>query len=84
MPPQATRLKLKLLPGFRSFVESTNIYQPSVMVVFCSTSLPLASLDGFNQHFQAYVQFPLTSILDKSQQHQNKFSGRPRIKPGAA
>ena len=41
-------------------------------------------LDGFNQLFQASVPFPLTSAVDKSQQHRNKFLGMPRIEPGAA
>ena len=41
-------------------------------------------LDGFDQHFQASVHFPLTSAVNKSQQHGNKFSGMLRIKPGAA
>ena len=38
-------------------------------------------LDGFDQHFEASVHFPLTST---SQQYRNKFSGMRRIKPGAA
>ena len=38
-------------------------------------------LDGFDQHYQASVHFPLT--INKFQQHQNKFSGMLRIKPRA-
>ena len=41
-------------------------------------------LDGFDQHSQASVHFPLTSNFDKSLQHQNKISGKPRIQPRAA
>ena len=40
--------------------------------------------DGFDQHFQPSVKFPLTSSVNKSQQHQNKFLGMPRIEPEAA
>ena len=40
--------------------------------------------DWFDQHFQPSVQFPLTSSVNKSQQHQNKFLGTPRIEPEAA
>ena len=41
--------------------------------VYFGTSLPLASvLDGFDQHFQASVHFPLTSAVNKSQQQLNK------------
>ena len=32
---------------------------------------------------QAAVQFPLTSVIDKSERHRNKFSGTPSIIPGA-
>ena len=42
-------------------------------VFFCSASLPLSSypeLDGFDQHFQATVHFPLSSPIDNPQQHQ--------------
>ena len=39
--------------------------------------------DGFDRQYQASVEFPLTNAGDKSQQHPNKFSGMPRIKPGA-
>ena len=39
-------------------------------------------LDGFNQHFQTSVHFPLTSTADKSQQRQNKFLRMPTIEPG--
>ena len=31
--------------------------------------------DRFDQHFQACVHFPLTSAVDKSQKHKNKFLG---------
>ena len=41
-------------------------------------------LNEFNQYFRASVHFPLTSPVEKSQQYQNKFSGMPRIEPGAA
>ena len=41
-------------------------------------------LDGFDQPFQASVQVPLASAINKSQQLQNKFLGTLRIKPGAA
>ena len=40
-------------------------------------------LDGFYQHFQASAHYPLTCAVYKSQQHRNKFSGMPRIKPKA-
>ena len=50
-------------------------------VFFVILSLPLSSTRWFAQHFQASVHFPLTSAIDKSQQHQNNFLG---IKPGAA
>ena len=50
--------------------------------LYCSTCLPLV-LDEFDQHFQASVNFLLTSAVDKSQQRRNKCSGMPRIKPGA-
>ena len=39
---------------------------------------------GFDQLHQAYVHIPLTSAVDKSQQHQNTFSGMLRIEPEAA
>ena len=44
---------------------------------FCSTSYLI--LDGFDQHYQASVHFPLTSTIDKSQQHENNFWGEWRI-----
>ena len=40
-------------------------------------------LDGFDQHYQASVHFPLTSAVVKSQQQQNKFSEALRIEPWA-
>ena len=46
---------------------------------FCTSKLVL---DGFDRHYQAFVHFPLTSAIDKSQQHQNKFSGMPELNPG--
>ena len=30
----------------------------------CSAGLPLASIDGFDQHFQATVHFPLTGAIE--------------------
>ena len=39
---------------------------------------------GFNQHFQASVHFPLTSAVNKSQQHRNKISRATWLEPGAA
>ena len=39
------------------------------MFLVLARHLPV--LDGFDQHFQASVYFPLTSPFDKSQQHQN-------------
>ena len=41
-------------------------------------------LDVFDQHIEASVHFSLTSTIDKSQQHENKFLGMLRIKPVAA
>ena len=46
--------------------------------------LPKPVLDGFDQHFQASVYFPLTRAVNKSQHYQKKFSGMPRLKPGTA
>ena len=31
---------------------------------FCSTCMPLASTDGFDQHFQATVHSPLSNSVD--------------------
>ena len=45
--------------------------------------LALQVLDGFDQHYQASVRFPLTSPVNKPQQHQKKCSGILRIEPGA-
>ena len=42
--------------------------------------LNFSVLDEFDQHFQASVRFPLTRTVGKSQQHQNKFSGKWRTK----
>ena len=53
-------------------------------IFFVELACHYPALDGFNQHFPASVHFPLTSTVDKSQQHQHKFSGMPRIEPGAA
>ena len=43
-----------------------------------------AVLDGFNQHYQVFVHFPITSTVDNCQQHQKKFLWTSRIKPGVA
>ena len=40
----------------------------------------LASLDGFSQHFPDSLTI---SAIIKYQNHGNKFSGMPRIEPGA-
>ena len=40
-------------------------------------------VDGFDEQFQAYVYFYLTSISNKSWQHEYNFLETPRIKPGA-
>ena len=48
---------------------------------FCSTSY--LELDGFDQDYQASVHFPVTSTVNKSQQHRNKILGMLRIGPGA-
>ena len=39
---------------------------------------------GFDQLHQAYVHIPLTSAVNKSQQHLNTFSGMLRMEPEAA
>ena len=36
---------------------------------FCSTGSPLAGTRWCDQHFQATVQFPITSVVDSPQQH---------------
>ena len=41
------------------------------IIVFCSTSLILLELDGFDQHYQASVHFPQACAIDKSLQHQD-------------
>ena len=44
----------------------TQVYKEEIRQVFCSTSQLV--LDGFDQHYQAFVHFPLTSAVNKSQQ----------------
>ena len=39
------------------------------MTYFCSTLCRYPDLDGFDQHFQATVHFPLTSTADKPKQN---------------
>ena len=36
---------------------------------FCSTGSPLAGTRWCDKHFQATVQFPITSVVDSPQQH---------------
>ena len=42
-------------------------------MTFCSTSLPLAALDGFDRHYQDSVHCS-KQCINKSQQHQGKNS----------
>ena len=46
--------------------------------VFCSTSLPLTSTRGFNQHFHAFHSF--RNAADKSQQHQECISSEKFVR----
>ena len=39
-------------------------------------------LRGFEPYFQASVHFPVTSAVNKAQQHLNKFLRMPRIENG--
>ena len=59
---------LRMLPRIRqsSFRASQHQRENLKFFILDATS-PL--LDGFNQHFQASVHFPLTSAGDKSEQH---------------
>ena len=41
-----------------------------IRTLFILPALLLALLDGFDQHNQASVHFPVTSTLNKSQQHE--------------
>ena len=58
--------------------------QLATLCFFVALAFHQQVLDGFDQHFQASVHFPIASAIDKAQQHQNEFLGMPRIKPGAA
>ena len=44
------------------------------MNLFCSTSLTV--LDGFDQHFQATVNFPLSSAINKLLQDEQFFPSK--------
>ena len=60
----------------------TQVYKEEIRQVFCSTSQLV--LDGFDQHYQAFVHFPLTSAVNKSQHTLNQFLRLLRIESGAA
>ena len=49
---------------------------------FCSVRQLV--FNGFNQHYQTSVHFHLSRNVNKSQQHQKKILGKPRIKTGTA
>ena len=54
-------------------------------VLFCGTSLPLASNRWVQSTFSSLCLLSsITSAINKLQQHRNKFLGMPRIKPQAA
>ena len=62
--------------------ENDKVCQISIdLNLFVVIAYQLPILGRYNHDFQATVHFSLTSAVDKSQQHRNKFLGIPRIEP---
>ena len=68
-----------------SYLIVDEMHMVSWKVVFWKYQLPTCQLlDGFDQHSQASVNFPLTSAVNKSQQQWKYFFGVPRIESRAS